>query len=224
MSGYGPLASMANIGTTGLASLFSKDLGDYVGKTFDNPLIGKIAGIALPALLAGGTGAMFGGKYGWGNAIPAAAMGLMSYMGDDGAEAQTPAPTGPGMGEGGVNTLGVNSTTYDPNDPTSVRKQSIYEAATGTSSSHPQETKPTQTQRDKVQTSSGDKGIMGSLGDLMNDPIGKLLISMTLANMTSGALGNASGAEYQYNQQRNRAKDAYNKQLGDQAYIRSWYS
>ena len=213
MSGYGPLASMANIGTTGLASLFSKDLGDYVGKSFDNPLIGKIAGIALPALLAGGTGAMFGGKYGWGNALPAAAMGLMSYMGEDGAEPSTPAPTGPGLGE---------AKQAIAEDPTSIMKQSMSEAATGTGAPT-QEAKPAQTQQAKTQTASSDKGIMGSLGDLMNDPIGKLLISMTLANMTSGALGNASGAEYQYNQQRTKAKDAYNKQLGDQAYIRSWY-
>ena len=132
MSGYGPMASMANTGTSILSSLFSKDIGDYVGKTFDNPLIGKIAGIAIPALLAGGTGAALGGKYGWGNMLPAGIMSLMAQMGggEEGGQA-APASMGPGMGENKSVNTGINSTTYDPNDPTSVMKQSISEAATG---------------------------------------------------------------------------------------------
>ena len=64
---------------------------------------------------------------------------------------------------------------------------------------------------------------MDSLGDLFSTPEGKILLSMIASNFTSGVLGNASGAEQEYNQKRTQARDAYNKQIGDMNYIRSWY-
>lgn len=212
MSGYGPMASMANMGGTALSGLFSGDIGKYVGQAFDSPMAGKIASVALPMLLSGGIGAALGGKYGWGNAIPSGIMALMAGMGEGGEEGGAqgkPAQQGSGLGE--------VKAAIDEN-PSSITNKSLAEAAQATAKPAAQ-----QATQQAAQPAKASTGISGSLGDLMNDPIGRIIVGMMLSNMTSGVLGNASGAEQEYNQKRNQARDAYNKQMGDINYIRSWY-
>lgn len=210
MSGYGPMASMANMGGTALSGLFSGDIGKYVGQAFDSPMAGKIASVALPMLLSGGIGAALGGKYGWGNAIPSGIMALMAGMGE-GEEGAASGPTkqGPGLGE--------VKAAIDEN-PSSITNKSLAEAAQATAKPAAQ-----QATQQAAQPAKASTGISGSLGDLMNDPIGRIIMGMVLSNMTSGVLGNASGAEQEYNQKRTQARDAYNKQIGDMNYIRNWY-